>query len=234
MRITDRKTGEDLRPALMERLQTMEEPAFKYRNDIRLHKKMAEIFDVFTYPSDDHFGEYLAWGSTFMGTRWHRGREWKPVPPGEAGGDGTPTLEDFASGKARLDEHVLRSSGEITVPAICDIMRDRGSRRDAVNVRNTGRYIENLPADAAVEVPARIDAKGLHPERVGPLKEPFAAFLRTQVSINKLIAEAYVTRRKKLLLQALLLDPFVNSVTAAEEMLGVMLDLQKEYIPEFR
>ncbi len=234
MKISDRRTGEDLRPLVMERLQTMEPPPSKYHHDIRLQKKIGEIFDVFTYPSDSHSGEYLAWGSTFIGTHWHRGREWKPVPLGEPEGDDAPSLEDYAFGKVPLDDHVVRLSGEITVPAICDIELDRGRRRDAVNVRNSEFYIENLPADAAVEVPATIDGKGLHPEKVGPIREPFAAFLRTQVSINKLVAEAYVTRSRKLLLQALLLDPFVNSVTAAEEMLDVMLKLQKEYVPEFQ
>jgi alpha-galactosidase len=211
----------------------MEQPPSKYPHDIRLQKKIAEIFGVFTYPSDSHSGEYFAWGSTFMGTRWPRGREWKPVPLNGSRKGEARTLEDYAYGRAPLDEHVLRPSGEIAVPAICDIAFDRGARRDAVNVRNTENYIENLPADAAVEAPATIDARGLHPERVGPLKEPFAVFLRTQVSINKLVAEGYATKSRKRLLQALLLDPYVNSIASAEQMLDEMLCLQEEYIPRF-
>lgn len=36
-----------------------------------------------------------------------------------------------------------------------------------------------------------------------------------------------------MLLQALLMDPCVNSITAAEKMLDEMLDLQSEFLPAF-
>ena len=36
-----------------------------------------------------------------------------------------------------------------------------------------------------------------------------------------------------LLLQALLLDPCVNNLTAAEKMLDEMLELQSDFLPEF-
>ena len=68
---------------------------------------------------------------------------------------------------------------------------------------------------------------------VGPLPEALAAFARTQISIQKLVVEAYATRSRNLLLQALLLDPLVNSVQKAELMLDEMLSLQKDYLPRF-
>jgi len=98
---------------------------------------------------------------------------------------------------------------------------------------NGGPYIENLPRDGVVEVPAVVDASGVHPQKVGALPEPFAALIRTQFSIIALLTEAYRTRSKRLLLQALLLDPTVHSVAAAEAMLDDMLALQKAYLPEF-
>jgi alpha-galactosidase/6-phospho-beta-glucosidase family protein len=53
------------------------------------------------------------------------------------------------------------------------------------------------------------------------------------LSIQRLITEAYRTRSKKLLLQALLLDPVVNSVIEAEKLLDEMLELQQEFLPDF-
>jgi alpha-galactosidase/6-phospho-beta-glucosidase family protein len=68
---------------------------------------------------------------------------------------------------------------------------------------------------------------------VGPLPEGPAAFIRTQISIQRTITEAYRTRSKRLLLQTLLLDPVVNSVVEAKKLLDEMLALQREFLPTF-
>ena len=119
------------------------------------------------------------------------------------------------------------------MPVIRAIETDCSTRVDAVNVLNSEGYIENLPRSAVVEIPALCDGAGVHPVHVGPLPEGPASFIRTQLSIQRLITEAYRTRSKNLLLQALLLDPVVNSITEAEKMLDEMLELQAEFLPEF-
>jgi len=78
-----------------------------------------------------------------------------------------------------------------------------------------------------------VDGRGVHPEHVGRLPEPFAAYLRTQYAIHDTLTEAWRTRSRKLLLQALLLDPVVNSIDAAERMLDDMLVMQKEFVGEY-
>ena len=128
----------------------------------------------------------------------------------------------------------IKESGELAVPLIADILFDRHQYREAVNVLNTQGYIENLARDSCVEVPAFVDSQGIHPEFVGCLPEAFAAQIRLQHSIQKLLVEAYVKKSKKILLQALLLDPLVNSAKNASNLLDYMLDLQSEYLPEFR
>jgi alpha-galactosidase len=117
---------------------------------------------------------------------------------------------------------------------ICAVELDRAERFDAVNVLNTEGYIENLPRTAVIEIPAIADGEGLHPIKVGPLPEGPAAYIRTQLSIQRLITEAYQTKSRNLLLQALLLDPVVNSVVEAEKLLKEMLELQKVYLPDFK
>ena len=197
-----------------------------------LFRKVAQVFGVLTFPSDDHIGEYLAWGAEYSGVKWKYGREHRAVTL-QADAP-RPTLADYASGQAPLDAGVLRPSGEITVPVILDMELDRGSFRHAVNVLNRDAYIPNLPRDAAVEVPARVDRRGLHPLHVPPIPDAFAAILRTQCTINALVTEAYRTRSRQLLLQALLLDPCVNRVGAAEQMLDEMLKLQRDFLPEMK
>ena len=84
-------------------------------------------------------------------------------------------------------------------------------------------------ARIVVEMPATVDLDGVHPERIGPLPDALAAFCSRQATIQKLLSEAYAKRSRNLLLQCLLLDPVVDSVTRAEQM----LDLQREFLPEF-
>jgi alpha-galactosidase/6-phospho-beta-glucosidase family protein len=74
---------------------------------------------------------------------------------------------------------------------------------------------------------------GIHPEKLPPIPEALLAFCRTQASIQKLVVEAYGQRSRNLLLQALLVDPIVNSVENAEKMLDHMLELQRDYLPAF-
>jgi len=225
LKVRDRSTGKDLWPALRRK-------ALADKNLPPLYRKLLEIFGIFTYTSDDHIGEYLSFGSEFHGVKWVYGRECHKVTLEEKPANDLP-LEEYADGRRPIDGKILAGSGEVTVPIICDIELDRKAVRPAVNVLNTELYIENLPAHAAVEVPAMVDAAGIHPLRVGALPEAWAAWIRTQVSIHALLTEAWRTKSKNLLLQALLLDPVVNSITATEKMLDCMLELQSEFLPKF-
>ncbi len=222
LKVEDAHTGENLRPLLSQRAQESCPP---------LVRKMVEVFDLFTYPSDDHIGEYLSFAHEFTGLIWHYGGESRKVRREEpASGD---WRDDYLSGKKPVDRNLVRPGGEIAVNIIADILEDKGKWEPSVNVLNTGKYVENLSTDAVVEVPAIVDAKGVHPEQVGPLPEALAAFCRTQISIQLLLIEAYRQHSKKLLLQALLLDPVVDSFKRAEELLDYMLELQKDYLPSF-
>jgi alpha-galactosidase len=69
---------------------------------------------------------------------------------------------------------------------------------------------------------------------VGPLPEPIAALCRTQISIQKLIVEAYRRRSKNLLLQALALDPVVDSVSRARRMMDRLLTVEQAFLPELQ
>ena len=90
--------------------------------------------------------------------------------------------------------------------------------------------IPNLPADAAVEVPVLVDAAGIHPISLGPLPDPIAKLLNTQVSVQQLAVEAAVHASKEIALQALLIDPVVNSAAAAVKLLDELWEANRPYI----
>ena len=222
LKVEDAHTGEDLLSELRQKAMESSPP---------LVRKMVEVFDFFTYPSDDHIGEYLSFSHEFTGLLWHYGGESRKVP--RESSDSEDWRDAYLSGKRSVDRNLVRPGGEIAVDIIADILGDKGKWEPSVNVLNTGNYVENLPTDAVVEVPAIVDANGVHPEQVGLLPEALAAFCRTQVSIQILLIEAYRQHSKKLLLQALLLDPVVDGFERAEQLLDYMLELQKDYLPSF-
>ena len=96
-------------------------------------------------------------------------------------------------------------------------------------VYNQG-IIPNLPGKSAVEVPLQVDAAGVHPISLGPLPDPIAKLLCTQVSVQQLSVAAAVRASKELALQALLIDPVVNSADAAVKLLDELWEANRPYI----
>jgi alpha-galactosidase len=90
--------------------------------------------------------------------------------------------------------------------------------------------IPNLPADLAVEVPVVVDAAGVHPVSLGPLPDGIAKLLAMQASVQQLSVEAALRGSRELALQALLIDPVVNSAAAAEQILAELWDVNQPYI----
>jgi len=79
------------------------------------------------------------------------------------------------------------------------------------NVLNTG-LIDNLPADACVEVPCLVDGSGITPCHVGKLPVQLAAMNMTNINPQLITIEAARTRNREYIYQAAMLDPH----TAAE------------------
>jgi alpha-galactosidase len=123
----------------------------------------------------------------------------------------------------------LTSSGERGAAAIGAILHNKKRALESGIVFNRGA-IPNLPADAAVEVPVMADAAGIHPISLGPLPDAIAKLLHTQVSIQQLAVQAAVHASKEIALQALLIDPVVNSASAAVKLLDELWEVNRPYI----
>ena len=93
------------------------------------------------------------------------------------------------------------------------------------NVLNTG-LIDNLPADACVEVPCMVDALGINPCHVGRLPVQLAAMNMTNVNAQLMTIEAARTRRRENIYQAAMLDPH----TAAELSIDDIVKMCDELI----
>ena len=93
------------------------------------------------------------------------------------------------------------------------------------NVLNTG-LIENLPADACVEVPCMVDGRGINPCYVGKLPVQLAAMNMTNINVHLMTIEAARTRKIENIYQAAMLDPH----TAAELSLDDIVKMCDELI----
>ena len=104
------------------------------------------------------------------------------------------------------------------------------------NVLNTGNLIENLPADACVEVPCLIDGMGVHPCRVGRLPVQCAAMNMTNINVQLLTIEAAVTRKKEHIYQAAMLDPHTGSeldLDTIVKMVDDLIETHGDWLPKY-
>lgn len=214
--------GEDLYPLFRQKIE--ENPSLLPP----LALKMFQLYDLLPFPADSHIGEYVSYAYEICG----------PIYPGareglmRGGWEINERIRRIVDGEEPLTVEMAIPSGELAIPIICAIEWDKKERVLGVNIPNEGA-ITNLPPDAIVEIPARVDKQGVHPEKVGALPEPIAEMCRRQITIQNLLILAYKERSKKLLLQALSLEPVVDDLVKAKEMMEVMLNLQREALPEF-
>ena len=249
-RIAERESGRDLIPEFERRVDAdpkLLQPLARY---------LWKTYGMLGYGSDHHLGEYVRFAHEFAGQVWEFGIEHRKVVPGERPVDGRDIFEawrhkldvetwrergieeqerDALDGTTPLRREDIRPSGELAIPVIADMVLDRGNLREAVNVLNTGGFIENLDREGCIEVPATVDGRGVHPDAVGRLPEGFAALVRHQQSIQRLVVQAFAERSRKLLLQALLMDPASPAgASQTERMMDTLLGLQAAYLPGIR
>jgi len=101
-----------------------------------------------------------------------------------------------------------------------------------VNVRNKGA-VKEWPADWVLELPARVDKKGIHPLHTDPL--PAACFgLISQIKMYELLTvEAAVHGDRNSAYQALLTHPLGPKADKVEAVLEDMLETNKQWLPQF-
>lgn len=216
MQIRHRATGEDLYPLL----RTKEgdyDPSFA-----PLTRRLFRAFGYWMTCSDEHFGEYLAYG-------WEGGENGYDFAGDERGRAEFGNALDLVLAGAPLPPDWLTPSGERGAAAIGGIIHNKKRVLESGIVFNRG-VVPNLPPDAAVEVPVMADAAGIHPISLGPLPDPIAKLLNMQVSVQQLAVEAAVHASKEIALQALLIDPVVNSASAAVKLLDELWDVNRPYI----
>ena len=103
------------------------------------------------------------------------------------------------------------------------------------NVLNNG-LIDNLPAEACVEIACMVDANGVQPTRFGRLPQQCAALNRTNINVQLLVLEAIATRSRDTVYQAAMLDPHTASeldLDSIRNMCDDLFDAHGDIMPKF-
>lgn len=104
------------------------------------------------------------------------------------------------------------------------------------NVLNNG-CIENLPADACVEVPCLVNGDGVHPCHVGRLPVQLAAMNMTNINTQLMTIEAARTKRRDAIYQAAMLDPHTGAQLTIDQIVSMcdeLIEAHGDYMKQYR
>ena len=101
-----------------------------------------------------------------------------------------------------------------------------------VNTRNNGA-VKEWPAEWVIEIPCRVDARGIHPLPVDPLP-PVCSGLISQVKMYELLTvKAAIDGDREAAYQALLAHPLGPDADGVQDLLDDLLEINRPYLPQF-
>jgi alpha-galactosidase len=218
---------EDLYPSLHRLWQEDRVP-----ENNRVRYEMLRRMGYFVTESSEHFAEYVPW---FIKR------------------DRPDLLERF---NIPLDEHLRRCErreaewegqrAELEKGENLDVQRSNEYGTRIIHSLETGMVrtfygnvcndglIANLPADCCVEVPCRVDKRGIEPQKVGAIPPHLAALMQTNINVQSLVVEAALSGKREHVYHAAMLDPH----TAAEldldqiwNLVDELLEAHREWLP---
>ena len=229
--IRDVETGEDLYPRAMDTIRKMK--AGEFPGGYRFIFEAAKLLGFICSPADNHVADYL-W---FVDKKTADGCGMKPYPVDQWFGG--RMADDWAAIVARYDSPEAikkyvsqRRIGWLSLQISRYLMTGGQKYMPALNLLNKGA-ISNLSNDIIVEVPAVVGPDGPKAVQYGALPEVVAPYCQLIGSISNIVADAAATGSRELALQALLLDPFIHSVTVANALLDDLLAYSRQYETRF-
>ena len=237
---TFRRGDEDLIPRIREVMRArhversrplLERSDDPYESDERVRSELMMLTGYFHTESSHHASEYWAWfRKTPELTAAYLDRRWDYLEICRSA-DASFTNEDIV---AEARAHGPVHGGEFAAPIVDSLVT--GTPRIVYgNVRNAG-LIDNLPADACVEVACVADGNGVRPLRYGTLPPACAALNHTQITVQRLVVEATATGDRDLVHAAVALDPLTSAVLTLpqiHEMTDRLFDAEARWLPRF-
>lgn len=223
--LTFRRGDEDLYPRLRKVVEA--DPDMQRRVRVEIFRR----FGYFPTESSEHSAEYVPW----LMRRDDEIERFR-IPVGEYLRRSEANIDEFDTTLA-----TLQADGDLNLTPTSEMaseyIRAQVTGQPAelyVNIRNDGR-IANLPDECCVEVPATVDAGGLHPRSVGALPPQLAALNRTFLNVVELTVKAVLEGNREHVYQAALLDPNTAATLSIDEirrMCDELITAHGDRIPE--
>jgi 6-phospho-beta-glucosidase len=143
-------------------------------------------------------------------------------------------LRQYADPSLAEKPEILKKRGgggyaDVAMAAMQAIYHNKGERQ-IVQVLNQGA-LDDLPADASVEVPCLVDRTGPHPLRMGAIPLRIRGLIQSVKAYESLTVQAAVEGSKRVALQALMTHPLVPSWETARPLLDELLAANRKWIP---
>jgi alpha-galactosidase len=222
---TFRRGNEDLLPRLRETLSTRHGAGSMER----VRTELMELTGYFHTESSDHASEYWPWFRkdpeltlSYLPERW---QYFESYISGERMYGADDVVEEIGSQGFE--------SGEDYGGAIVASLATGRPTVVYGSVRNGGA-IENLSADACVEVACLVDGNGVRPVRYGSLPPACAALNEIHIAVQRLVVRAALERDPSLVHAAAALDPLTGAMLTLPEirrLVDQMLGAQAEWLP---
>lgn len=227
MTIRDSTTGEDLYPKFRNICKTV--PIETIPAGFRFSAEMCNNLGYFPIPGDTHISDYI-WCiddtiakrcavEVFDAMAWFGGRDanaWENI---------SARVKDKESAREFVNE---RRSGWMSVQISRIMFGGKYEYFPAINILNNG-CISNLSDDIVVEVPGVLGPDSCRGLNMGELPKEVLAFCQLHGLQGNLIADAAALGDKRLAMQALLMDPFVASITRAGPLLDDIIQSNSVY-----
>lgn len=223
--------GNDLYPEIRRRAVEM--------NDTKKHGDMVRFeyirrFGYYCTESSEHNAEYNMF---FIKSKYPELIERYQIPLDEYPRRCVRQIEEWKERREHLvsDPHLTHERSREYASYIMNAVVTDTPYKIGGNVLNQG-LIDNLPADACVEVPCLVDGTGVHPCHVGRLPVQCAAMNMTNINVQLLTIEAAVTKKRDHIYQAAMMDPHTASELSVDDIVRLCDDLIEahgDYLPAY-
>lgn len=233
--LTDLSTGRDLMPEFNAKCMDYFKDKWDRFEFASLTFEVYKRFGYFPYVGDNHLCEYIQFSKDYV--KIEDILEWLDMM--QSGGQiinkrVEKNFKRLQQGRYFKNSQLFREpSGERVIPIIEAIINDTNSYETAVNISND-KIIDNLPQDLVIECSAIVNKDGLHGVKLGKIPVNIAALLRIEASIQDVCVDAILKESKDLAIACLAMDVNCGSFEKAEKIFNEMVELQKEYLPNFK
>ena len=226
------KDGNDLYPQIKERAAKKNE---EEKHDDMVRYDYIDKLGYYCTESSEHNAEYNPY---YIKSRYPELIEKFNIPLDEYP---RRCVKQIAQWEERKDEILV--DGKVThersreyASRIMEAIVTNVTYQIGASVINNG-LIENLPADACVEVPCLVNGSGIHPCAIGRLPTHLAAMNMTNINPQLLTIEAAVTKDKKKIYQAAMLDPHTAAELSIDDIIKMcdeMIEAHGEYMAMYK